>query len=43
MANYLFGFWQVDPVAGLIIVVFLIREGLEWWREASEEEVNEVM
>jgi divalent metal cation (Fe/Co/Zn/Cd) transporter len=43
MANYLFGFGQADPVTGLIIVVFLIREGLEWWREASEEEENEVM
>lgn len=36
LANYLFGFWQADPLAGLIIVVFLIREGLEWWREARE-------
>jgi len=43
LAYYLFRFWQADPVAGLIIVVFLIREGLEWWREASEEDENEVM
>jgi divalent metal cation (Fe/Co/Zn/Cd) transporter len=41
LTNYLFGFWQADPVAGLIIVVFLIREGLEWWQEASEEEEKE--
>lgn len=25
--NYLYGFWQADPIVGLIIVVFLIREG----------------
>lgn len=36
LANYLFGFWQADPLVGLVIVVFLIREGLEWWREARE-------
>lgn len=34
--NYLFGFWQADPIAGLFIVVFLLREGLENWREARE-------
>jgi cation diffusion facilitator family transporter len=27
--NYFFGLWQADPVVGLIIVVFLIREGYE--------------
>ncbi len=37
-ANYLFGFWQADPIVGLIIVVFLFREGWETWREAGEEE-----
>ena len=37
-ANYLFGFWQADPIAGLIIVAFLFREGWENWREAGEEE-----
>ena len=31
--NYLFGFWQADPIVGLLIVVFLLREGLENWRE----------
>jgi divalent metal cation (Fe/Co/Zn/Cd) transporter len=37
--NYFFGLWQADPLVGLI-VVFLIREGREWWEEAngSEEE-----
>lgn len=36
-ANYLFGFWQADPLTGLIIVIFIFREGLEWWRESEEE------
>lgn len=35
-SNYLFGFWQADPIAGLFIVVFLLREGMENWREARE-------
>ena len=35
-ANYLFGFWQADPIVGLIIVAFLFREGWEGWREANE-------
>ena len=25
--NYLYGLWQADPVAGLVIVIFLVREG----------------
>jgi divalent metal cation (Fe/Co/Zn/Cd) transporter len=37
-ANYLFGFWQADPIAGLVITAFLFREGREVWKEASEEE-----
>ena len=32
-ANYLFGFWQADPIVGLIVVVFLFREGYETFRE----------
>lgn len=32
-SNYVFGFWQADPVVGLIIVVFLFREGRESWQE----------
>jgi len=32
-ANYLFGFWQADPLVGMIIVVFLVREGIENWQE----------
>jgi divalent metal cation (Fe/Co/Zn/Cd) transporter len=27
--NYLFGFWQADPIVGLIVVLFLVREGIE--------------
>jgi divalent metal cation (Fe/Co/Zn/Cd) transporter len=31
--NYLFHFWQADPIVGLIIVVFLFKEGREAWEE----------
>jgi len=31
--NYLFGFWWSDPVVGLVIVAFLIREGYETLKE----------
>ncbi len=34
--NYLFGFWQADPIAGLIIAFLLIREG---HRAIKEEEL----
>lgn len=34
-ANYLTGFWQADPIAGLIIVAFLFREGWEGWKESG--------
>ncbi|MBM4445914.1 MAG: hypothetical protein FJ023_00995 [Chloroflexi bacterium] len=27
--NYMFGLWQADPIIGLIVVAFLIREGYE--------------
>jgi cation diffusion facilitator family transporter len=30
--NYLFGLWQADPAVGLIIVIFLAREGYELFR-----------
>ena len=36
--NYLFGFWQADPIAGILIVIFLIREGWELWSEEEEGE-----
>ncbi len=35
--NYLSGFWQADPIVGIIIVIFLFREGLEGWKESNEE------
>ena len=35
-ANYLFGFWQADPIVGLIIVIFLFREGVEGWKGTKE-------
>jgi divalent metal cation (Fe/Co/Zn/Cd) transporter len=27
--NYLWDFWQADPIVGLIIVIFLFKEGYE--------------
>ena len=39
-ANYLFDFWQADPIVGLIIVLFLFWEGWEGWKESSEEEIE---
>ena len=35
--NYLFGFWQADPIAGIIIVLFLFHERYSVWRESGEE------
>lgn len=34
-ANYLWGFWQADPIVGLIIVVYLVREGYETIKESK--------
>jgi len=36
--NYCFGFWQADPLAGIIIVVFLFKEGFEGWEESNEND-----
>lgn len=36
--NFLFGFWQADPIAGLFITGFLFREGWENWEESREPE-----
>lgn len=36
--NCFLGFWQADPLVGLIVVMFLIKEGREWWEEANEGE-----
>ncbi len=35
-ANYIFGLWQADPAAGLIIAVFLVKEG---WEAATTGEI----
>ncbi len=32
--NYLFGFWQADPIVGLFIATFLIKEGYETIKES---------
>ena len=34
-ANYLFGYWQADPIVGIIVVIFLVWEGYEtiWGEE----------
>jgi divalent metal cation (Fe/Co/Zn/Cd) transporter len=32
VANSLFGWWWADALAGLVIAVFAIREGIEAWR-----------
>ena len=36
--NYLVGFWQADPIVGILIVIFLFREGWELWNEEDEDE-----
>jgi divalent metal cation (Fe/Co/Zn/Cd) transporter len=35
--NYLFGLWQADAFAGIVIVFFLMREGREIWQESHEQ------
>ena len=37
LLNYLFGFWQADPLVGLIVVFYLAREGFETF---ESEETN---
>lgn len=32
LLNTLFGWWWADAIAGLVIVVFAIREGIEAWK-----------
>jgi divalent metal cation (Fe/Co/Zn/Cd) transporter len=39
-ANYLFAFWQADPLAGIAIGIFLSREGSEGWRKSAGENKN---
>ena len=36
--NFLMDFWQADPIVGIIIVIFLLREGVENWQESNEKE-----
>jgi divalent metal cation (Fe/Co/Zn/Cd) transporter len=31
--HYILGIWQADPIAGLVIAAFLIREGYKAWTE----------
>ena len=35
--NYLFGFWQADPVVGIIIFIFLVKEGIEIITESDND------
>jgi divalent metal cation (Fe/Co/Zn/Cd) transporter len=32
LLNSLFGWWWADPLAGLVIAIFAIREGIEAWK-----------
>jgi divalent metal cation (Fe/Co/Zn/Cd) transporter len=32
LLNSLFGWWWADPIAGIVIATFAVREGLEAWR-----------
>ena len=31
--NYIYGLWQADPVMGLVIGFYLIKEGVSTWKE----------
>ena len=33
--NYLYGFWQADPVVGLVIVIYLVKEGYTTLKEGE--------
>ncbi len=35
--NYLFGFWQADPLVGIIIFIFLVKEGIEITKESEKD------
>jgi divalent metal cation (Fe/Co/Zn/Cd) transporter len=32
-SHYMTGIWQADPIAGLLIAAYLVREGYEAWTE----------
>lgn len=34
--NYFYGLWQADPIVGLVVASYLIREGIEILREGDE-------
>jgi cation diffusion facilitator family transporter len=36
-ANYFLGFWQADPIIGIVISLFLFREAYEVWHELHED------
>ncbi|KPJ49410.1 hypothetical protein AMJ40_05600 [candidate division TA06 bacterium DG_26] len=36
--NYLLGFWQADPLAGMVIALFLFGEGWEGVKQSYEDE-----
>jgi divalent metal cation (Fe/Co/Zn/Cd) transporter len=29
LLNYIFGIWQADPIVGIIIAIYLLKEGYE--------------
>ncbi len=35
LLNYLFGIWWADPIVGLIIVLFLFKEGYDTYKEET--------
>jgi cation diffusion facilitator family transporter len=39
--NYVWGIWQADPIAGLVIVAWLFKEGWEILTEEEDEEEDE--
>jgi len=39
-ANFLWGFWQADSIVGMVIVLFLFREGWEGWLESMGKSEN---
>jgi len=36
-ANYLFGFWQADPIVGILVALYLVKEGYETFTEEDED------
>jgi divalent metal cation (Fe/Co/Zn/Cd) transporter len=38
LLNHLFGWWWADPLAALVLVYFIVREGREAWHEARTGE-----